>query len=202
MIAKLKNKWYSLQDRERKLISVMIILIIFVLLYYYKSIFSGASTGNNIWNSFFKPAISNQVNIKKAEFDKLLPSIAGLQELQKKQYNYTDLPDDNLYVFISNQVKKINLLLLQPETDKNLDTNQQDEVKQDNKVINNPQLASQNDGKIVTIKYQAVSFDDLINWLEKINNQYGIAVKQASFTSTIEQYPDKPGYVDAEIILK
>lgn len=121
----------------------------------------------------FKPSIRTEIENKKSSFEELLPVIAESKSLKIQAKAYKRGNEMDLYKFISDDKPSLN-------------------------VLNNDEMVINRIDEKVEIKYQSVSFDDLIKWLEKLQKQNGVNV----FNATITSIETEVGFVKADIVLQ
>lgn len=171
----IKQKWQDLNDREKKLILMAGILILVYLIYAtFIAKPTAVNNGNNSF-SFMQPSIGSKVAQNKKKITELKPQIEKIKLLQKQSYVSQKLSETDLLNTIKNSIEKVDV------------TN-----------VNKAVLESQQNGKAVLVKYETVAFDKLMEWLQKINLEFGLTIN----TAKIEAVDKKPGYVSAELLIK
>ncbi len=171
----IKQKWQVLNDREKKLILIAGVLILFYLIYV--MFLTKPKAVNNNYSSFrlMQPSIGSRVEQNKKKFTELKPQIEKIKLLQKQIHINQKLSDTELLNTIKTSIEKMDV------------TN-----------VNKAVIESQQNGKGVLVKYETVAFDKFIEWLQKINLQFGLTVS----TAKIEAVDKKTGYISAELLIK
>ncbi len=121
----------------------------------------------------FRPSFNVLSYNTKNEYLNLQPKVIELKKLQLLQQNFKHTDGADLFKFINDNPPKL------ATTD--------DEIPQINNVNNR-----------VELKYNSVSFDDLVLWLGRLYKQYGVTL----ISVEIEKDVDKAGYVSATLLLE
>lgn len=121
----------------------------------------------------FRPSLRSQVEVQQAKFELLLPKISEMQQLKQVVQSYHSANQADISQFIEKNKPNLNSL-------------------------ENDAIVITKKGKGAEIEYQAVSFDDLIIWLQRLQKQNGIAVVSANITPL----PEDQGFVAANITLE
>lgn len=127
--------------------------------------------------TLFQSSVRPQVEQQRAEFENLVPKLIKLNKLKKYKHDYQSFSETDLYEYINNNMPEL-------------------------KVFDKDELVLSKIDSKVQIKYKAVSFDDLIKWLETLNRKYGVSITYAKIDlAKDEKGKLKDGYVAVDIIL-
>lgn len=121
----------------------------------------------------FQPSLRTQVERKRSDFENIIPKLIKLNKLKQSRHEYKDFSEISMFQFITDNKPKLN-------------------------VDDNDEMVMNQIDKGVQIQFKAVSFDDLILWLDQLHKRNGVSVTFAEFTAI----SDKSGYVGVNIVLQ
>lgn len=123
-------------------------------------------------NFLFKPTVYKDLLAKQQKIEELRPQLEKYIELKQLKHAVDGVTIEELYDEVYFKKPKL-------------------------AVLDNDEMEVNTKNELIEIQYKAVSFDDLIKWLEKYHKKFGVSVVSAD----IEAIPGKQGYVSAILLL-